>query len=163
MINIVNHEIVENTITEIYSFYGTPIHNILTDACKGLSRDVIIIDTKGNFMLSGVKCMYVHNTTEFFTELEKIKECKQFVLIIDCITFLLDKKERIEYLKRSFNIFWDFVYENEATIMIVNHFYEHRTKDRIEYLPRLGHFWSHLVDVRIKFVKENDKLEVKNI
>lgn len=160
MIKVLSQEIQPNTITELYAFYDMNIHIILHNACKETDKRTVIIDTKGNFFLSGIDCKYVHNIDEFFGELSLVKQLQSFILIVDCITFILDKEDRIDHLKRAFNIFWDLVYENDATIIVVNHYHQMRIRDKIEHMPRLGQFWCNMIDNRICLMWNNDVLAI---
>lgn len=126
----------------------------------------VLLDTKGNlveeFLISGlptdgqpvgiISCL-VLTFDYFIKQLENLKNLKNFVLIIDSITFVCDISPNSIKLVNS--LFWNLIYQCDATVISINHYRKGHDKSVFNYIPRMGNFWASTISYQI-LVKQID-------
>lgn len=92
---------------------------------------------------------FVVSLGDLFDRLEDVKKHKDFVLVIDSVTFVCDKSPRSI---RPFNaMLWSIVYKCNATIVTVNHYRLGKARGVFKLVPRMGRFWSRSVSYQLLF------------
>ncbi|KAM0681651.1 hypothetical protein GINT2_000165 [Glugoides intestinalis] len=141
-------------------------HLIIIDTCGRLNPNSTehcwIADKKATDRFKAIEKLdyfFIYSHEDFYRKLKKIKSFKNFLLVIDTITFTCDCSPFT--IKEVSNVLWSIIYDCNATIITVNHFRIEKTKNQTRLVPRMGYFWSRVVSYQVEFSNANGRLEYK--
>lgn len=106
-------------------------------------------DNLFNLFSKRVDYSFVESFEDFKFKIESLKNYKNFVLIIDTITFVCD----ISSLSiKSINVLlWSIIYKTNSTIVTINHYRVNKQNEIVNFVPRMGKYWSTFVSYQILF------------
>ena len=120
-----------------------------TNKCK-LDRTNIISSQKR------IDYSYIFSVNDLFDKLEKLRNYKDFILILDSVTFIGDKSPNS--IKNLCKAIWTLIYESNSTVIVINHFRIGKEKRTYKLVPRMGVLWEKAISYRIKFSYKNNKI-----
>lgn len=139
-------------------------HLIILDTCGrlnlGSTQQCWKADEKATKNLQAIERLdyfFIYSLQDFYRKLKKTKSFKNFILVIDTITFTCDCSPFT--IKEVSNALWDIVYDCNATIITVNHFRIEKEKNKTRLVPRMGYFWSRIVSYQVEFSNINGSIQ----
>lgn len=143
MLTIDGEQLEMYSIIELCVLPDMRVHDMMIE----LSRQVehpIFIDTIGNLRFM-TNSLYILSYKTFIKTLLSLRSRHGFVLFIDSISFIADRPEA--HPQKIYNILWRLVYENNATIVVSNHYKVLNST----YTPRMEFKWMMMVSYRVMF------------
>jgi hypothetical protein len=135
------------------------------------AKHLIILDTQGylNLNFGSNKWMedketreqmvdysFIHSFADLFEKLETLRNVKNFVLILDSVTFVGDRAPNS--VTNLCKALWAIIYETNSTVITINHFRIGKEKRTYKLVPRMGKAWERTVSYRIRFQYKNGKI-----
>lgn len=136
-----------NSIIELCVLPDMKVHDIMVEMGKQVENPVFL-DTVGNLRFK-TNALYVLSYRGFVKELLSLRSKKGFVLFVDSISFPVDKLA--VNMQKIFNLLWTLIYDNDATIVVSNHYKVVNSSGFASFVPRLGSRWKMMVSYRVMF------------
>ncbi|ADM12395.1 uncharacterized protein Eint_100690 [Encephalitozoon intestinalis ATCC 50506] len=146
-----------NSIIELCVFPDMNVHRMMVELSKQTDNPVFF-DTVGNLRVVA-DASFILSYRKLVKALLSLKSRRGFVLFIDSISFLADKS--VANLQRFYNILWMLIYENDATIVVSNHYRIVRNRGALDFALELGQRWKMMVSYRIMYKYVGDKVVAK--
>ncbi|AFN83877.1 hypothetical protein EROM_100610 [Encephalitozoon romaleae SJ-2008] len=143
-----------NSIIELCVFPDMNVHDTMVELSRQTDKPVFF-DTVGNLRFVA-DALYILSYRKLIKALLSLRSKQGFVLFIDSISFLADKS--MESLQRVYNVLWMLIYENDATVVVSNHYRIASNTSGTEFVPRLGKRWKMMVSYRIMYGYDGDKI-----
>lgn len=125
------------------------------------NKRLIIFDTVGNFYLAGSECHFISTLDELFESLVQLKHERDFVLLIDTLTFLIDIGLPFMECRRYFNLLWELIYENNAEVIVVDHYKSVKVDDKFVIRPRF--YQSLKIFTHSILIEDNGEMDIREI
>lgn len=143
-----------NSIIELCVLPDMNVHNTMVELSRQTDNPVFF-DTVGNLRFVA-DALYILSYRKLIKALLSLRSRQGFVLFIDSISFLGDKS--MASLQRVYNVLWMLIYENDATVVVSNHYRIASSTGGAEFVPRLGQRWKMMVSYRIMYGYDGDKI-----
>lgn len=161
----------KNTIIDFVVKPNLDVSSIISEFINNFSH-TFILDTQGDLNLKygkynwelnsqeeqGMHYIFIHSIDSLYKSIEMIKIYKNFILIIDSVTFVCDIFPF--GIKKLSNTLWGIIYECDATIITINHYRIDGFGTKCKLTPRMGKFWSKVISYQVKFL---DSTNIKNV
>ena len=147
MIIVDGHELRTNSIIELCVLPNMMVHKMMAEIGRQVT-DAVFVDTVGNLRFV-TDAIYVLSYRKFVKTLLSLRSRHGFVLFIDSMAFIADKQ--VPDAQKIYNILWELIYVNDATVIVSNHYKVHQSK----LVPRFGARWEMMVSYRVmlRYVK----------
>lgn len=147
------------------------------DACTTVSEmlseveRLVIIDTQGHFyrkysgqQASNIEYYFISQNGKFLAMMESLalrkrtdmkngRDSKDFIIIIDSITFVVDSTEVA--VQQAAGMIWRVIYNTAATVITINHYKIQGTLSKTNLVPRMGIYWPYFINYQVLFsIKE---------
>lgn len=149
-----NHVIIIDTKGNLYKEYKRAlwlIGNEITHNDSSTDTGSISFENyeQTSIAFKRVDYTFVDSFEDFKLKLESLKKYKNYILLIDSITFVCDVSPMSI---RSINtLIWSIIYTSKSTAITINH-YRYENRNGVEkYIPRMGDYWSKFVSYQIFF------------
>ncbi|AFM99167.1 hypothetical protein EHEL_100740 [Encephalitozoon hellem ATCC 50504] len=143
-----------NSIIELCVLPDMNVHSRMVDLSRQVSKPVFF-DTVGNLRFVA-DALYILSYRKLIKALLSLRSRRGFVLFMDSISFLADKS--VTNLQRVYNVLWMLIYENDATIVVSNHYKIVSSMGGVKFVPRLGQRWKMMVSHRVMYEYEGNKV-----
>lgn len=90
-------------------------------------------------------------------KIERQREKREFVLVIDSITFAADCS--FDGIKNLINLLWSLIYECNATVITINHYRIGRVNRTTKLVPRMGFYWELFITYQVFIRYKNNEIE----
>ncbi|UYI26534.1 KaiC domain-containing protein [Encephalitozoon cuniculi] len=137
----------KNTIIELCVLPDMRVHDMMAEL-GGQTDNPVFLDTVGNLRFVA-DAQYILGYRKFVKTLLSLRSRRGFVLFIDSISFLADKS--MTNLQRIYNVLWMLIYENDATVVVSNHYKVVSSTNGVGLTPRLGQRWRMMVSYRVVY------------
>lgn len=99
---------------------------------------------------------FISGFNKLIEKLDDVKKLRDFVLVIDSITFVCDCAPQC--IQHVINMLWALIYECGATVITVNHYRMGRVKRADGLVPRMGYRWEFFVAYQILFTYKKGEI-----
>lgn len=142
------HLIILDTQGKLFFNYKNSLWSI-GEECMSESAKSEDSSLLSNNQMQRIDYSFISSLDELFEKLGAIKACRDYVLIIDTVTFVFDISPRS--MKHFITVLWSLIYECNATIVTVNHYRHSKEQNGYKLIPRLGLLWKMCVSYQLLF------------
>ncbi|EOB11334.1 hypothetical protein NBO_10g0093 [Nosema bombycis CQ1] len=143
-----------NSIIELCVIPDVQVHLIMKEISQ-MYENNYFFDTIGNLKFVVDNVIEIYSIRKLIKELKKMKEYEDFVLFIDSITIIGDKRDGSSTVLSLLN---ELVIFNKATIILSNHYQYYKDLHKSCFHPRLGKTFGKLMTTRVFFQYKRNKL-----